>query len=561
LFRSSVHLLTLLALGVASDPANAQEGFPVDIERVRPGLSPRGGFAVDAPHAIVGRTWSAGVLVQYENAPLRLFEDGVLIGPLVAHRQVFQLHGGVSFSKRTSVSFMLPVSVHFGASDTEYGRDGAGLGDGAVSLRVRAGTWGRFSLGVLGTVLLPTGNRNQYMGERLPRLRFGLLGFTELGRVSLQTNLLAHVRETVVTGFDFVAGPELEADIGLQGHAIPEQLDVIAELLTRIGLHPGRDGGRVAMELLAGVRYQPRPGLRIDLALGRGITSGYGTSGIRAMVGLSYVGAPRPKPPPEPETDPMALPELDLAIEEPDPPPPPPPPPVVEPPQAQLAGEEIVFRDPIEFEVGTTTFKTGSMDVLDSIAEVIVGNPVIGHVVVEGHASQEGGFAYNYELSRERARVIYEALILRGVHPKRMSYRGAGEVERKVEGEDEAARERNRRVVFSVVRQYAPGEPRKVYDEDIVLPWSGEAHTVVEPVPEAAPEEAPEDEVETQGAAPPEPTPESPVDELDGAFDVPEDEAPVFEDEAEAPEPAPEPVVEEVPVPGDTDATGGEQAP
>jgi protein TonB len=38
-------------------------------------------------------------------------------------------------------------------------------------------------------------------------------------------------------------------------------------------------------------------------------------------------------------------------------------------------------------------------------------------VVIEGHASQEGSFEYNYTLSAERARAIYEALVLRGVHP------------------------------------------------------------------------------------------------------------------------------------------------
>ncbi len=522
-----VRPLTVLALLAASTAALAQDGFPIDVELVRPGLSPAGGFAVDAPQAVAPLVWSAGALIQYENTPLRLFDNGDVVGSLVAQRTAIQLHAGLSISKRTSFSLLLPIGAHFGAGDVEYARNGAGLGDIALTTRVQAGTWGRFTLGAAGTLFFPTGNREQYMGERLPRLRAGLLGYTDFGRVKLLTNLFAHLREPVQTGFDFTAGSELHIDLGVQGVVVPGQLDLIGEVVSRIGLAKGSDGGRLASEALVGARYTPRPDLRVDFAIGRGITEGYGTTMIRAMVGLTYLHTPKPKIEPvaalvEEEEE---LPE----VEDPPPPPvdPPPPPP---PPAAALTGEEIVFRDPIAFELGSTVLLPSSGPVLDAVAGVILEHPEIGMVVIEGHASQEGGFAYNYELSGDRARAIYEALVLRGVHPKRLSYRGAGEVEGVVEGEG-ADLAQNRRVVFNVVRQYQPGEARPVWSDTVLLPWSGEAHAVGKAPPGGAPPSAP-------------PAGEAPPSSPQGAPPAPDESSP-------SSPPVQAPPAEEAPVPAE----------
>jgi outer membrane protein OmpA-like peptidoglycan-associated protein len=483
----------------SSATAWAQDPFPLDVELIRPGLSPAGGFAVDAPDAVATGAWSVGALVQYEDAPLRLYDGDALLGALVGHRVVAQLHGGVSVSRRTSFSVVVPFAAHFGSSTVDavgadgldWARNGGGVGDLSVTARVHAGTWDRFQLGVLGTVLLPTGNRQQYMGEKLPRLRAGLLGATDLGRVRLQTNLLALLRAPVPTVFDFTAGPELQIDLGLQGRVLPGQLDLIGEWVSRVGLAKGKEGGRLASEVIAGVRYTPRPELRVDLALGKGLTEGYGTTVIRALLGLTWVHVPKPKVEPAPvvvveEEEPL----VDATVPDPPPVEPPPPPPPPPPPMAQLAGEEIVFRDPIGFEQGSTVLLSSSGPVLDGVAEVIASHPEVGHVVIEGHASQEGGFAYNYTLSSDRARAIYEALIARGVHPKRLSYRGAGEVEGEV-GPDGAPLAANRRVVFHVVRQYLPGEARPALGDTVIVPWTGEPQAVTAPPPIPAATSAP----------------------------------------------------------------------
>lgn len=458
----------------------AQDAFPIDTELVHPAMSPAAGFAVEAPQSGLRGTWFVGGLVQYENSPLRIYDSEALLGSLVAHRGVFHLRAGVAASDRVAVGLTLPIAVHFGAEDIAYARNGAGLGDASLSLRWHATDWRKVRIGVLATVLVPTGSQGLYMGERLPRLRTGVLTQLDLGRFVFGADLLAHLREPVATGLDFTASSELELDLGARIAVVPSRINIIAELLTRVGVGRGEPGGRLASEALLGLRYLGDGGLRLDLGVGRGLTEGYGTTGVRVLAGLSYVHPPRPVPPePEPPDEPEPLPEV---VDPPEPEPAP------EPELADIVGDVIEIREPIQFEVGTTTLLDSSDPVLDAVASLIDTTGVIGHVVIEGHTSLEGGFAYNYELSVDRARTVYEALIVRGVHPNRLSYRGVGEVERVTEGEDPAEIARDRRVVFHVVRQYQPGEEVPEYPRQIVLPWSGEPHDAGEPPPIVVPE-------------------------------------------------------------------------
>ena len=86
------------------------------------------------------------------------------------------------------------------------------------------------------------------------------------------------------------------------------------------------------------------------------------------------------------------------------------------------------------------------------MARLINEDIKIGHIVIEGHASEEGSFEYNYDLSNLRARAIFKALVQSGVHPDRISHRGYGEALPKNLGRDEESLSENRRVEFHIVR-------------------------------------------------------------------------------------------------------------
>ena len=120
------------------------------------------------------------------------------------------------------------------------------------------------------------------------------------------------------------------------------------------------------------------------------------------------------------------------------------------------------------------------------MAGLINESPEIGHLIIEGHASQEGDFQHNYQLAESRARRIWELLLEQGVASERISYRGKGEVE-PIEGTvgqedlDEEALQINRRVEFLIKVQYEGPDEMPDYPESQYLPWNGEVVTVVSP--------------------------------------------------------------------------------
>jgi outer membrane protein OmpA-like peptidoglycan-associated protein len=465
----------------------AQDGpYPVDIELVRPVLSPDAGFAVDSPRVDREGTWLVGGSFQYERSPLRLFIFNDLEGQVVAHRNALYLGANVALPYRFSLGMSLPMGAHLGSNVPDLEADGIGFGDAMVTLRWGAGTWGGVSLGGVATVAMPTGASAKYMGERGVRVRAGLLSHVDLAHLDLVpaellASVILHARPQVETEFDFTAGSELLIDLGLRKKVLDGRVELLAELVNRFGIALEDFGGRVSSEALVGARYRPSGGFRVDLAVGRGITEGYGTTGFRVMTGVTFVRTP-PEPPPEPEFEPLFSVEK-LPEEEPE---------VVEEPEpeealARVEADEIVLRDPIQFALGTTTILSESFPVVDAVANVLNTDGTIGHMVIEGHASVEGSYPYNYALSVARAKAIYEALVMVGVHPDRMSYRGMGEVVPAREGADEPSLAVNRRVIFHIVRHYAPGEPAPDYASEVRLPWSGTSHRVTHPEPPPAP--------------------------------------------------------------------------
>jgi outer membrane protein OmpA-like peptidoglycan-associated protein len=153
-------------------------------------------------------------------------------------------------------------------------------------------------------------------------------------------------------------------------------------------------------------------------------------------------------------------------------------------PLAEVTQAEIVIRDMLQFEVGNDRLVPTSIPTLQAVAQLLNDNPDIQTLVVEGHASGEGTFESNYELSVRRSLAVFRELVKLDVHPSRLAIRGFGEVVPLVEGDDT----KNRRVVFSIARRLAPNEPNPGWSTEVTLPWSGEARAIpAAKLPELAP--------------------------------------------------------------------------
>lgn len=136
--------------------------------------------------------------------------------------------------------------------------------------------------------------------------------------------------------------------------------------------------------------------------------------------------------------------------------PPPPPAPVDAgaPPPAphhvEVKGNKVEIDEKIQFEVNKSTIKAESNGLLDEIAQVIKANPIIKKILVEGHSSSEGDPKANLKLSDDRAKAVVAALESRGVAKGILTAKGFGSSDPIDKGNTEEAREKNRRVEFTI---------------------------------------------------------------------------------------------------------------
>lgn len=103
----------------------------------------------------------------------------------------------------------------------------------------------------------------------------------------------------------------------------------------------------------------------------------------------------------------------------------------------------------IRFEEGSAALLPASRMLLDEVARAL--EPCVGAIIaITGHTDKSGSETANVALSMDRARVVREALVRRGIPRSGLRARGMGSSEpaERLTAEDPA----NRRIEFSVIR-------------------------------------------------------------------------------------------------------------
>jgi outer membrane protein OmpA-like peptidoglycan-associated protein len=440
----------------------------------------------------------------YSNSPLVLYQFDEEVGSVVNNR--FTTFAGVSVdvTRAFTVRASLPLYYQWGSDVPRYAADGFAVGDANVGFHWAAYRKSHVGLGVRLDVALPTARRDFYAGDRLPVFNPAFLLMAEGGRVRFASDLGVNLRvRDNVTTEDLSIGQELVWNAGVRVNAVRERLDVGAAVYSRFGFSHFFGAGETSGEFLVDLAIKTVPWLWVDVAAGRGFTKGYGTTDFRGWVQLRFQKI-RPEEPEIPDEgfvegqDPNATGGLKFDVRN------------LQgvhgggedgaPTKEQWAeGEfakrernQIKIRYAIQFERSTANLTPESYPTLDYIADMLNHDARIGHVVIEGHASTEGAYDFNYKLSLDRAASIWRRLVEQGVHPSRLSIRGMGEVVPLSEtgGEDELKAER--RVVFEIVRQYddveAEAEAGHLNVEQ-KYPWNGEPYEAVRPTIPAEGEE------------------------------------------------------------------------
>ncbi len=109
----------------------------------------------------------------------------------------------------------------------------------------------------------------------------------------------------------------------------------------------------------------------------------------------------------------------------------------------------VILRN-LLFDTDKTVIKNTSVQSLEDLYKLLSENPSL-RIQITGHTDNVGKEKYNQKLSEGRAKAVYQEMVRRGINPKRMSWRGAGETEPIESNDTPEGRAENRRVEFMIL--------------------------------------------------------------------------------------------------------------
>ena len=92
-----------------------------------------------------------------------------------------------------------------------------------------------------------------------------------------------------------------------------------------------------------------------------------------------------------------------------------------------MKGDEIVITDQVHFATDKDIILDDSKSTLAEVAQVLVANPEIREMVIEGHTDVRASDAYNMNLSQRRVNSVMHYLTTQeGIDPQRLTAKGYG---------------------------------------------------------------------------------------------------------------------------------------
>jgi outer membrane protein OmpA-like peptidoglycan-associated protein len=426
----------------APTASDAQDDRSVDLDLtpLRTTCQQQAGVdAVDGPR----QAWCAAATVRAIHQPLVVRSATDEVEPIIAWQAHARLGGAIRRGP-IQVGATVPVVWQLeaeGSPSVGSGELRSGLGDLAVNssvdLYVRAGA----AVVLNADLRFPSGVQDTWIGEKAVRALIGSTVSSTTGKHGLHAALT-------------VEGPRLGLDPSLGGARLfgatawrwqaGERLQTQLAMVFRANTSTRPGVATLPVELRAGARVQG-PRFDLDFSLNRAIVRGVGSATVGLQIGATWHPIDERLPEPakrtsnpadedtgefnvprvvrrEPVLDPARADEPLADLLEPDPEPDP------EPASDAVEGSlPSLLLDTLYFEVGRTELTPASRGVLDALAAQLVDNAQVGPVLLEGHASEEGSLAYNYDLSLRRCDAIYRALIGAGISPARLVLRPYGE--------------------------------------------------------------------------------------------------------------------------------------
>ena len=119
----------------------------------------------------------------------------------------------------------------------------------------------------------------------------------------------------------------------------------------------------------------------------------------------------------------------------------------------QVGKTEITIKQQVQFALDQAVILPESIPLLTEIADVLIHNPRIKRIEIQGHTDNSGTPDHNQALSDQRAESVRSWLTSHGVTPDRLVAKGYGQSKPLVPNVTTANKGKNRRVQFIIMEQ------------------------------------------------------------------------------------------------------------
>ncbi len=135
-----------------------------------------------------------------------------------------------------------------------------------------------------------------------------------------------------------------------------------------------------------------------------------------------------------------------------------------------LESDRIRIKGNILYETGQAVIQKQSYKLLDDVVKVLLQNPDVGPVLIEGHTDNRGGHEYNLDLSNRRAKAVEDYLVNKGVNRKRLRSQGFSYDKPIASNDTPLGRAKNRRTDFRLIESDSETQKPDVKKPDAKKP-------------------------------------------------------------------------------------------
>lgn len=436
--------------------------FAVNAEQFRPNFDNLGLVNLHDSRTLERHAWSAGMGISYAQNPveLGLAGEGTRLDSLIDYAVNMTLMGAFGITDWAEIGIVIPFfpAVRVEPIGSSSGSATAAFGDIGVAGKFHLWDFGdadsdflAMGVAVSPFITFPSGSMSKFTGDT--NVTGGVVGAYDLiidsvNKVIVNLGFRFREKEDLV---NLSIGQELLYGVGFT-RPIYEPWDFhgLTELNGSTTFNGFGDRiNRTPLEWLAGLR-KGFMGSRLMATVGGGlgITNGYGSPDYRVFGMLTYVAPPYD----DGSTGIMGEPRITEKR-------------VTYKAYARIEGGQIVILEPIHFETAKWNILEESLPVVQGVADLMMSQPWVRHVIIQGHTDYRGSDPYNMNLSNNRANSVREKLIEYGVEPERLSSEGRGERQPIADNKTVEGMAKNRRVEFHIVEVQKIEEAEEVTEK------------------------------------------------------------------------------------------------